>query len=65
METTTEANKAVRVDDGLQALIRLKPDPQKLLSLAREGGMTTMLEDGLAKAAQGLTAVDEVIRATG
>lgn len=57
--------EVMRVDDGLQAIIRLKPDPQKLLSVAREGGMTTMLEDGLAKAALGLTAVDEVIRATG
>ncbi|NRA53900.1 MAG: Flp pilus assembly complex ATPase component TadA [Gammaproteobacteria bacterium] len=30
--------------------------------IARENGMTSMLEDGLAKAAQGLTTVDEVIR---
>jgi len=30
--------------------------------IARENGMSSMLEDGLAKAAQGLTTVDEVIR---
>ncbi len=34
----------------------------KLLELARAGGMTTMLEDGLAKAQQGLTSVAEVLR---
>lgn len=57
--------EVMRVDDRLQSLIRLQPDPRKLLDVAREGGMTTMLEDGLAKAAQGLTSLDEVIRATG
>lgn len=57
--------EVMRVDDRLQALIRLHPDPQKLLDAAREGGMTMMLEDGLAKAARGLTSVDEVVRATG
>ena len=33
-----------------------------MLELARRSGMTTMLEDGLAKAAQGLTTVTEVYR---
>jgi type IV pilus assembly protein PilB len=31
-------------------------------SIARKNGMTTMLEDGLSKAAQGLTTVEEVLR---
>jgi general secretion pathway protein E len=57
--------EVLRVDDRLQSLVRREPDPQKMLDVAREGGMTTMLEDGLAKAARGLTSIDEVVRATG
>ena len=34
------------------------------LRLAREGGMRTMFEDGLAKATQGLTTLEEVLCAT-
>ena len=34
------------------------------LRLAREKGMRTMLEDGLIKAAQGVTTVEELLRAT-
>jgi general secretion pathway protein E len=57
--------EVMRVDDRLSASIRRQPDPRAMLELAREGGMTTMLEDGLAKAGQGLTSADEVLRATG
>ena len=57
--------EVMRVDDRLSASIRRQPDPRAMLELAREGGMTTMLEDGLAKAGCGLTSVDEVLRATG
>ncbi|ACL56777.1 GspE/PulE family protein [Methylobacterium nodulans] len=53
------------VDDGLTGLIRKEPDPLALLRAARTAGMTTMLEDGLAKAASGLTSLDEVMRLTG
>ncbi len=34
----------------------------QMLELARAGGMTTMLEDGIAKAHQGLTTIAEVLR---
>jgi general secretion pathway protein E len=57
--------EVMRVDDRLSASIRRQPDPRAMLELAREGGMTTMLEDGLAKAGHGLTSADEVLRATG
>ncbi|ACA16492.1 type II secretion system protein E [Methylobacterium sp. 4-46] len=53
------------VDEALTGLIRREPDPLVLLRAAREAGMTTMLEDGLAKAADGLTSLDEVMRMTG
>ncbi|WP_244475825.1 GspE/PulE family protein [Methylobacterium sp. Leaf93] len=49
----------------IRALIRERPDPQRLVAAARLDGMTTMLEDGLIKAAQGFTCIDEVFRAVG
>ncbi|GLK80167.1 GspE/PulE family protein [Methylopila turkensis] len=57
--------EALRVDDAVRACIDDRPDPTRILAAARAGGMTTMLEDGLAKAGAGLTTVDEVLRATG
>jgi general secretion pathway protein E len=57
--------EVMRVGDRLQGLIRQEPDPQNIARAAREGGMTTMLEDGIVKAALGLTSLDEVMRATG
>ncbi|MFE1597976.1 GspE/PulE family protein [Methylobacterium sp. ID0610] len=53
------------VTDDLTGLIRREPDPLALLRVARGAGMRTMLEDGLAKAARGLTSLDEVMRLTG
>jgi general secretion pathway protein E len=53
------------VDEALTALVRGEPDPLALLRAARAAGMTTMLEDGIAKAAGGLTSLDEVMRMTG
>ncbi|HUG62473.1 MAG TPA: GspE/PulE family protein [Methylomirabilota bacterium] len=57
--------EAMRVDDHLRGFIRHQPDPQKILEAARKGGMTTMLEDGLAKSGRGLTSIEEVLRTTG
>jgi hypothetical protein len=37
----------------------------KLESIAKQSGMTTLFEDGLAKAAQGLTTIGEIIRVVG
>ena len=53
------------VDDALRALIRREPDQDRVVAAARQRGMTTMLEDGLAKSAAGLTSMEEVLRATG
>ncbi len=57
--------EAMRVDDELRRLIREKPDPTLLLASARKSGLTTMIEDGLAKAGRGMTTVAEVLRAAG
>ncbi|WP_020188166.1 GspE/PulE family protein [Methylopila sp. 73B] len=57
--------EALRVDDAVRSLIRERPDPTSLQRAARDGGMTSMLEDGVWKAGRGLTTIDEVLRATG
>nr|WP_237154327.1 GspE/PulE family protein [Oryzibacter oryziterrae] len=57
--------EALRVDDTLRQMIRKEPDQFRIVEAARAGGMTTMLEDGLAKSGQGITSMDEVLRTTG
>jgi general secretion pathway protein E len=57
--------EVVRVEERLQAIIRQQPDPRRIVDIARENGSTMMLEDGLVKAGQGLTSVEEVLRACG
>ena len=57
--------EVLAVDDALRALIRREPDQDRVVAAARQRGMTTMLEDGLAKSAAGLTSMEEVLRATG
>jgi general secretion pathway protein E len=55
----------VRVDTAVRALIAAGADSTQILAAARNSGTTTMLEDGLSKAARGLTSIDEVLRAVG
>jgi len=57
--------EVMRADETLRALIRQNPDPEAIVEQARKNGMTLMVEDGMMKCAEGLTTVDEVLRATG
>lgn len=57
--------EVMRVDESLRDLLRQDPDPQAISGMARKAGMTLMSEDGLRKCGQGLTTIDEVLRATG
>lgn len=50
------------VDGAVRELVRREPDPLRILETARAGGMTTMLEDGIGKAAEGLISLEEVMR---
>ena len=50
------------VNDPLRQLITAEADNATLLDAARRSGMRTLLEDGLAKAAQGITAIQEILR---
>ncbi len=50
------------VTDEIRSLIMDGRSSAEILQHARDHGMTTVLEDGLAKAAEGLTTQDEVFR---
>lgn len=56
--------EVLRLDDTLRSLIRKRLDLPEIERHARAHGMTTMLEDGLAKFRAGLTSVEEVLRVT-
>jgi general secretion pathway protein E len=52
------------MNEEKRALILSSASDSELEAAARRGGMRTMYEDGLYKVAQGLTTIEEVLRAT-
>ncbi len=55
----------LRMTPGIQQLLRLPPNEittEMLQKKAQEDGMLTMLQDGVLKALQGLTTIEEVYR---
>jgi len=56
--------EVLRLDDTLRSLIRQRLDITEIQKHARAMGMTTMLEDGLAKFRAGVTSIEEVLRVT-
>lgn len=52
------------MDDGLRDMVTRNPDVNQLRKLCRERGLVSLREDGFAKAQQGLTTVEEVLRVT-
>jgi type IV pilus assembly protein PilB len=52
------------VTEGIQGLINKKADSDEIMKKAVSEGMTTMLEDGLDKVQQGVTSIEEIMRAT-
>lgn len=50
------------VDEAMHQAIMDNIGTEQLQKLARQRGMQTMLDDGLAKVRQGLTSVDEIMR---
>jgi general secretion pathway protein E len=56
--------EVLRLDNTLRSLIRRRLELTEIQSHARANGMTTMLEDGLAKFRAGLTTIEEVLRVT-
>jgi general secretion pathway protein E len=56
--------EVLRVDAELRTLIRTQVDPHQVQRRAVAAGMTTMLQDGIAKFRAGITSIEEVLRAT-
>ncbi len=52
----------MQVDERLRELIACPAPTSELRQAAIEGGMVTMLRDGIEKAAQGITTIEEVLR---
>ena len=55
----------VEVDEAVQAAILERRSPQEMGRIVRQRGFRSLRQDGLRKAAAGLTSVDEVVRVTG
>lgn len=56
--------EVMKFDDALNRQIRSDANPGRIQELAREAGMTTMLEDGVSKCRKGLVTLEEVLRVT-
>ena len=54
--------EVLAVDEDIQKLIRTGVNAGAIAAAAKQGGMTTMIVDGLAKCESGLTTVAEVSR---
>ena len=52
------------IDDGMEELINNRATAQQMHEYASEKGMITMLQDGIIKAKQGITTIEEVLRVT-
>jgi general secretion pathway protein E len=57
-------NELLRVDAAVADAILEKADERSIQEVAARQGMITMYQDGVVKALQGLTTVEEVLRAT-
>ena len=57
-------NEVLVVGDEVREAIVRKASASELTSIAIKNGMTTMLEDGMAKVHSGETSLEEVLRAT-
>lgn len=56
--------EVLKLDSDTRSTLRLRLDATEIAERARSFGMTTMLEDGLAKVLAGTTSFEEVFRAT-
>jgi len=54
--------EVLEVSDKIKELISNRADTHKIKQQAKKEGMTTLVEEGLLKAAQGITSIEEVLR---
>jgi type IV pilus assembly protein PilB len=52
------------VDDDVQKMLTERSSSDAIEKMARGKGMATMVEDGFAKAVQGMTTIEEILRVT-
>lgn len=55
-------HEILRMSDGIRALVMADATAHEIQEQARKEGMMTMLEDGIFKAAKGMTSIEEVLR---
>lgn len=55
-------NEVLVVDDNVRAAIHRKATAAEIMAEARKQSMTSMVEDGLEKANQGVTTIEEILR---
>lgn len=58
----TAIREVIEVNDEIRKLVMDRADARDIKAAAIRAGMTPMVEDALAKVAQGLTSIEEVIR---
>jgi CheY-like chemotaxis protein len=56
-------HELLQMTDELRAMVARRAPDHEIRNAARAGGMKTLMEDGIAKAAQGLTTLEELLRA--
>ncbi|OHB21290.1 MAG: hypothetical protein A2666_03400 [Parcubacteria group bacterium RIFCSPHIGHO2_01_FULL_47_10b] len=56
--------EVLEVTEKMRELINKEATTDEIQKLATEEGMVTMLEDGMSKAVQGMTSIEEIIKAT-
>jgi general secretion pathway protein E len=56
--------EVLEVTDPVRRLIGTRADDAEIERVARDQGMTTIIEDGLAKCRAGVTSIDEILRVT-
>lgn len=56
--------EVLQVTDEIKRLINSRANAEEIENQGIKEGMTTMLEDGVIKAAQGITTIEEVVRVT-
>ena len=60
----TGVYEVLTIDDEIRELILKRSSSAEIKEKAIEGGMTTMLEDGIRKVINGITTIEEVLRVT-
>lgn len=58
----TGVREVLEVNDEIRELIMVHANANQIKDVAVKKGMTTMLQDGLRKAAEGVTTIEEVLR---